>query len=656
MEGMGDLPATDPRFEELLCNLTVPTRMYNWAETKGVKTVGELVRHDPRALIQERNVGQVTIRKTRAALAVFLGAQWEEVGGHRTASRGAGRAASPAEPKRRGRKKQPDASSDPIDPFERDGDLVAALRRRWAILDRRTIEVLEQRTGLHGEASTLEAIGRRLGVTRQCIAFREARGLHKLKRDTGWVEAIARRLGGHLASGALTAAELAAVDPWFRAAVEAPDAFSYCVDYLLDGRFAAFDLGGVAHVAAFPMASVKEAWRALDAELAAMSLPADDGPLDAAITRHGARLGEHVVRWLRARAEALVGRGADGLILYIRRGVRARIDALLRANPEPVSIQTLQERFGRHFEKYLPPERVRIAEGMVTLPEHLEGFAAWAPRLASRCARWMREHGPDRLWSRVELFEVLRELRRDRDLPPWLTPGSLEAALSQSGGLRSVGGNCFTLPEADLVRVNVGEVFAAILADAGHPLPGATLRARAQARRGCSSRAAAAALRSPIFVETAPGRWGLAERDLPGGGQAADAALEAVASALGARRRGMGLDAAFERVRPLSAHHACWTVPTLRSVLRRDRRFVLTVQGTVGLAVWGDAHAPARGALVRECLDASGGRTTVAAVQARIAEVYERPLPPASLHRLLWAAGARVQGEEVVRDRGSEGG
>lgn len=60
-----------------LFELEFPTRTLNWAERKGITTIAELVAFDPDAFAQERNVGRLTVRQTRAALEEALGTTWE---------------------------------------------------------------------------------------------------------------------------------------------------------------------------------------------------------------------------------------------------------------------------------------------------------------------------------------------------------------------------------------------------------------------------------------------------------------------------------------------------------------------------------------------------------------------------------------------------
>lgn len=68
-----------------LLDLEFPTRTLNWAARKGIVTVGELVAIDPELFAQERNVGRLTVRQTRAALEEALGRTWEQA---RSSSRG----------------------------------------------------------------------------------------------------------------------------------------------------------------------------------------------------------------------------------------------------------------------------------------------------------------------------------------------------------------------------------------------------------------------------------------------------------------------------------------------------------------------------------------------------------------------------------------
>src|SRR5690606_8302328 len=71
-------PSNKPLLERSLAELEFPTRTLNWASGKGVVTIGQLVAWNPDDLAEERNMGRLTLQKTRAALEQALGCTWEE--------------------------------------------------------------------------------------------------------------------------------------------------------------------------------------------------------------------------------------------------------------------------------------------------------------------------------------------------------------------------------------------------------------------------------------------------------------------------------------------------------------------------------------------------------------------------------------------------
>ncbi|WP_437986666.1 UvrD-helicase domain-containing protein [Sorangium sp. So ce117] len=70
-------PAAKPGETPLLA-LSLPVRFMNWAEKKGLTTLGELSRIPPRDLLAERNLGRKTLAETRVVLEAALGCSWEE--------------------------------------------------------------------------------------------------------------------------------------------------------------------------------------------------------------------------------------------------------------------------------------------------------------------------------------------------------------------------------------------------------------------------------------------------------------------------------------------------------------------------------------------------------------------------------------------------
>lgn len=76
--GEGSLSPLQALLQRRLYELEFPTRTLNWAERNGIATIGELVAVDPDIFAQERNVGRLTLRQTRAALEEALGVSWEQ--------------------------------------------------------------------------------------------------------------------------------------------------------------------------------------------------------------------------------------------------------------------------------------------------------------------------------------------------------------------------------------------------------------------------------------------------------------------------------------------------------------------------------------------------------------------------------------------------
>jgi sigma-70-like protein len=65
----------------LLVDVPVPVRALNWAERRGLKTLGDLLAWHPDAFAEEPNIGRHTVSETRLAVEAAIGREWEEVWG-----------------------------------------------------------------------------------------------------------------------------------------------------------------------------------------------------------------------------------------------------------------------------------------------------------------------------------------------------------------------------------------------------------------------------------------------------------------------------------------------------------------------------------------------------------------------------------------------
>jgi len=590
----------------------LPTRMRSFAAARGIETVGALLALPYESLLASKNVGRLTLRETRQALAD----------------------ACPA---------QEGAEPPVVRTLDDHPGLVELWRAETAALEAIPRLVVQQRSGLAEAAATLQTVGEMLGVSRERVRQIEVRAVESVARSPWWVEALTARLDGHLGAGAVSLSRLALDDPWFVSLHDQPDVFDFVNERFLHGRFHRVRLDDEACLALAPQGEFDRAWQRLDARLAGHPWPAGRAEVRAAVDAVGAPLGSAAVAWLEGRVEPLLTLADDDETVLAYGGTRAReILGWLRTQEGPVTVRALGERFGRGR---WPEEVVFVERGVVTVVELLAGFEACRHRLVACCVAQMRAHGPDRQWSSAELAEALRH---EEALPPWFGPWPLGAMLMRSEAVRYLGRGIVVLPEVEGERLHLRALVQDELTRAGGVLALAELERRVGARRGLGHFGLGMLLQKAPFLEVESGVYGLLARDLPGGPAAALRAATWLVEMLAVRGCGVSLREALLRLASHAAVYDAWTPSQLRSVCRQDPRLLTSIGGALGLAEWDDVRLPTRRALVRQALVEGQGRARVDALCASITAFYGEAPSRNSVAWTAWHEGASLEGDWIV--------
>jgi len=133
-----------------------------------------------------------------------------------------------------------------------------------------------------------------------------------------------------------------------------------------------------------------------------------------------------------------------------------------------------------------------------------------------------------------------------------------------------------------------------VLERAGGPMPEKQVHDEILQSRGLTETTwSLLRLRAP-FVLLGDSQLGLAPRDVPGGAEALDTIVRAVATALHEEQVGWDRQEIERFVHDFGEPWASWGSRLVRSVLRLSGRFRLTRAGGAGLAEWEDARVPIR--------------------------------------------------------------
>lgn len=432
--------------------------------------------------------------------------------------------------------------------------------------------------------------------------------------------------------------------------VARPRTLDYFGGRAIGGPFHVVDVDGERFAARCRQSAVDEAWRLLRAAADGLPVPQPLDAYRALLAPLAPRIGPVLAEALfeRLRRERLVADGRDPARVIGR--AKGRVDvrhaallAFLQDSPSPVPLRTAKARFGP-LQPLEQPEILYFPGRCIGLARHFPDHARWAPRIV-RAAIEVLKSAPSRSFHARELHERLGPRVR---LPAWLTHLHVGSVLLRSDRVHSLGGWRFALPGAAEVSppLGMGERVVRILRAHGEPMPKGALVA--ELRRSSSARDTTLEnnyLAQPGILRCPGGRYGLVDRDLPGGRKAAAKAADHVAALLEQRGRGLTLTALHVELRALGADHARWTQAMCVGALRIDPRFrVRQGGGAIGLASWESIRIPTAAEVVRACLQRGGGTVLVETVRRRLREQRGETLSRWRLSTIANRLGAGLQG------------
>jgi hypothetical protein len=682
----------------------MPKRVLAWAERRGVRTLGELAAIPRRELLAEPGLGRRSVRDARVLLEQRLGRRWGALA--RTSALGAvpfeaasdwdtlraripddlraaplSEIALPARVKgyaaREGLVTVADLatrSKATLVSAKNSGNksvtaLVAALKAHrgrlaalraladlglfagWKAvlldLDAAARQVLTLRSGLGGRVEKLRTLGKMLGVTGERARQIEAGAVDALRAKGSFVRAARERFEAALTRGGCPLEELEK-DPWWSGATALPGAVEYFAERVLDGVAHVVEARKRKWLARADQQAVDEAWSALRRGVASLRAPAPLAEVEALCEVHRPALGDALVSALFDRLQDRLhvdSRGDERVVVAIGDSSVAATIVLLSESPTPLPTADVRALTGKAA---LPEEVLFFSGGRIGLEKHFPDFDRLVRELVPRAVDVMRREGPDRQWLASEL---LAALRASSAVPPWLDRWHMSSLLRRSGKVRYLGRMRVALPDATSSgeRVHIHTALVGILRANGGPMHHDELVARLHAMTGTSDLTLKQALQCAPVFRIDEHRHGLLDRDVPGAPSALVDARDYVAALLARRRRGLGAVPLAAKIARLSADHARWGPQTCLAVLRTDARFRVSVAGAVGLATWDDVRVPSRVDLVRRCLEESGGKVSVEAVEASIQALYGMRPTRSTIAGMAHQVGAAIRGEWVER-------
>lgn len=525
-------------------------------------------------------------------------------------------------------------------------NLLESWKERLQKRDGAKIEIVLRRSGLAGEAEGLRALAQSLGLTRAQLWTREQAVIDELCRDRLWLAEAHRQIDAVLGDGAVSL-ETLAKDPWWAAIVAMPEALDYFGQRVLGHAFRIVRVQERAYLARCMQNLVDDARATLRRVAIRLPVPMPLAEFRSNVMRDVYRVGSVLMEalWEERLSKFLVDTAHDPPRVLGRKARSGESAvATLKASPHPMPLNELLAVAGA---KGLPAEILYFGPELVGLKHHFPEYEIWAERLLPVAFAAMKGGEPGRPWSQGA---VLEGVRRTIALPAWLDEWHMGALLSQSPRIRRLRSGGLVLVDAlgSKRHHSLNTELLRILREHGKPIPEDTL-VRELGGTSFPLRSIQTALMGRRFLRCDAAHYGLASRDLPGGLDARELALNHVAAELERIGRGLGDGELLREIQPLSASHAKWTREMCASVVRSDPRFWSSKAGGAGLATWEAPRVLRRDELLSQCLEEAGGRASVKTVEQRILAYYGKAMAVAAIRALAKRLGAALKGDWIQK-------
>mgnify|MGYP000250283251 CR=1 FL=1 len=484
-----------------------------------------------------------------------------------------------------------------------DSTLLGEFARSLALLDSKSVKVLERRYGGEKKGLTLEQIGAEEDVTRERIRQIQVKAERRLARLHSWGEVLVEKLESLLEQDGRTTplyvGLLAVEDPWFAGIDEKPHLLREILRLYADDGFRIVKIGSRLVVCRITQGGFQDLVRTLRSSL---EKRVEDLPtrsevslvVEATARAHGvAELSSALFQ--AASGEMVFGTDQEGTerLMAWGRGASALVTAVLQSSAVPLHFEEVDRRVSARFGRASNVRRTHAAlpeagaflfeRGVYGFERHNPVSAAVGEQLRQFVEERIAEGATGRQWHCKNLLvEINEEFGEIEGLNHYL----LDRALRSSTELQSLGRLmwCERSTGSTESRIDVAEATARLLLDSGAPLSPTELRTRLKEVRGIASEQIRV---HESMVKLGPRVWGLKERDLGLDEGGVEGLLSRLSRALGRREKGLHHSemAAALRAdgRPLGSRISGYAIYSLAT---RDSRFRCDYGGLVGLASW----------------------------------------------------------------------
>ncbi len=546
-----------------------------------------------------------------------------------------------------GRRREPAPPDQPLE------SLAAELERLLSRNRPHQVPVLRARLGIDGPRTTLEVASRLAGMTRERARQIESKFLAQFLGSpaaTGLIERIGRLR--HATDGPLFLRDLPSKDPWFGGFAAESEVLLPLLEVASgsDLRFVATPMGAV--VAPRSIASWQEL---LDVavKLAGQHRP---GTSRRAVRKSVTgilreRKAPELLEILLTTVESNMQYSSSGTLVAFGRTRAAIVETILEDSDRPLHYSEVarrwSERAGRpitahsaHAALEHSPNVYLLGRGIHGLAKHIGLTPAAIERLIADCEAIVMTEAPKKQWHTRELLEALKTNGRAAGK---VDKYVINACLSRSSALESVGRLVWVVrrapPRTTADRLDLQDVAVQALERAGHPLRQDELRQQMERSRGVGE--IFQIFPTERMATTAPGTWGLLERDFV----LTELHRKAVGDAIydAAVKQGFAV-----HISELPEVLATIEIPPeatsymIRQLAGRDSRLRLFMGDFIGLREWEDARRPTWRQAMEQIAGSLEAPVTLDWIHGELEKLARRSLSRVYLYSLLRGSGLTV--------------
>ncbi|HUW29622.1 MAG TPA: DNA-directed RNA polymerase subunit alpha C-terminal domain-containing protein [Sulfuriferula sp.] len=546
--------------------------------------------------------------------------------------------------------------------FQNHNTLPSVIFAAISSLDSNLEKAVRGRMGLGVDHMTLEELGGRMGVTRERIRQREAKGMHLIGLDPIWKGVLEAKLSNLLdeRDDPLPFSGLAILDPWFQGVEQMQHSFSYLLEHknILDQRLSLLQANGQWFVSRLSQRgwnlAAKQAMHLLEGGVAQGWHQAEARQyVEDLLSGAGHELRSEL--WIAAKRFAhfsSADNGGESVLIGYGKSVDVLVEAILADSDRPLHFQeiarVLYERYGRNVDVRRAHNSAGdcaflYGRGTFGLLKHCPLSTNELELVREETQEIIAQGTSGRQWTCAELVNVLSE--QGLDLDGRLNHFVLNIALRDSRELAYLGRFVWTLStNASLGtahRINMRQAVTSLLMQAGGPMTTSEIKEALMHDRGLGDTFQLHPGGSLIRVNSS--QWGLIERDFPLDSREQAQLIEVLQSLLREQNKGIHvseiaacLDGIFEPISRIKYPTA------ILALAQRSGRLRVSVGEYLFLPEWGEPRRIQKSQAVIEALkqaDSAGLRASEIVNSA--SAILGRPVERDGIYATLYDAGAR---------------